>query len=143
CHVRDPRDVLTSYYFSAMYSHDQNPQVQQLAQRYAALGIDAAVLDAAKLFLPRYLEYVALHKRWGFPILTYETLVTDYPRWLDGFLQVFGSVPEQVRHSFIEEYTASFKVTAENVYSHVRQITPGDHKKKLSPETIAKLNDLF
>jgi hypothetical protein len=38
---------------------------------------------------------------------------------------------------------ADFTVQKENISSHKRQITPGDNKRKLKPETIEILNDRF
>jgi hypothetical protein len=35
---------------------------------------------------------------------------------------------------------ADFKVSSEDIYKHKRQVTPGDHKRKLKPETIDILN---
>ena len=37
---------------------------------------------------------------------------------------------------------ANFDVE-EDIYSHKRQVTPGDHKRKLLPETIDRLNSEF
>jgi hypothetical protein len=37
----------------------------------------------------------------------------------------------------------SFAVDKENIYSHKSQVMPGDHKRKLKPETIEILNSEF
>ena len=38
-------------------------------------------------------------------------------------------------------YENSFHVAMENQYNHKRCVTPGDHQRKLRPETIAMLNN--
>ncbi|QKD83329.1 hypothetical protein HPC62_14990 [Thermoleptolyngbya sichuanensis A183] len=42
-----------------------------------------------------------------------------------------------------EAHKADFQVEDEDVYRHKRQVLPGDHTRKLQPETIAVLNEKF
>lgn len=42
-----------------------------------------------------------------------------------------------------EDHKADFQVEDEDVYRHKRQVMPGDHTRKLLPETIAALNEQF
>ena len=37
----------------------------------------------------------------------------------------------------------SFQNKKEDIHSHIRNIYPGDHKRKLKPETIEILNEEF
>jgi hypothetical protein len=34
-------------------------------------------------------------------------------------------------------------VSSENAHAHKRQVVPGDHRRKLAPETIVQLNQQF
>ena len=49
------------------------------------------------------------------------------------------SCHEATRAKLIAESNDSVN-TKENKMKHKRQVTPGDHRRKLKPETIAKLN---
>ena len=50
---------------------------------------------------------------------------------------------ERVIEELVAKYTFSFKVDKEEIWSHKRKITPGDHKHKLRAETIEELNRIF
>ncbi len=147
--LRDPRDVLTSLYFSIAYSHSI-PQQKNLGQRMlenrnAALAkpIDDWVLEAAPGYLERYKNYCEnLLGRSNVCFVKYEDMVNDFPTWLDTVIKSLelNDVDKTLIEKLINE--ADFSVE-ENINSHKRQVKPGDHRRKLKPETINQLNTIF
>lgn len=142
--LRDPRDVLTSLYYSTSFSHALiSPKV--LRERKAALEIslDEFVLDNAKryyLIYSDYCEYMLGQNTVLF--LKYENMVGDFEGWLKQLSEHTGMDHLYESLQRIQEQ-ADFQVSEENIFSQRRQVTPGDHMRKLKPETIVKLNDVF
>ncbi len=163
-HLRDPRDVLTSLFYSLTYSHPKkekwfNPS-DQTRKQWEQEGIDHFVLDKKETYIQRYTmlcEQLLNHPNVVF--LKYETMVTDYSTWLKGFLSAFEHIPIPDKRilglfsksrnqldlfqQFYKKHKNDFSVSEENVYKHRRQITPGDYLRKLKPTTIQTLNEDF
>ncbi|RIK82109.1 MAG: hypothetical protein DCC68_07200 [Planctomycetota bacterium] len=73
---------------------------------------------------------------------TYEQLVTTPDAWLDALLGYLGvDLSARQRRRLIS--ARDFAVKRENPSAHVRQVQPGDHARKLRPETIAWLDAKF
>ena len=160
-HLRDPRDVLTSLFFSGTYGHIKNKDCFNPSdvkrKQWEIDGIDFFVSER----IPRYKERFhnltsTLLGRENVTFITYEEMLSDFSRWLDRFLGAFAHhmpVPHDDRqcpksyseiHRMLQKrYRHEFVPASENIYSHKRQITPGDHKRKLRPETIDRLNTEF
>lgn len=147
--LRDPRDVLTSLYFSIAYSHSI-PKPKNLAQRMLenrntaiAKPIDAWVLETAPGYLKRYKYYCEnLLGRPNVFFVKYEDMVNDFPTWLDTVIKSLelNNVDKRLVEKLINE--ADFDVE-ENINSHKRQVKPGDHRRKPKPQTINQLNSIF
>lgn len=148
---RDPRDALVSQYFSDAYSHSLPSKETEagakaseafLKKRQEALAteIDAYVLKNARPFentlMPfapllddptcltlRYEDYVFQKKRLIHKILLHFGWQCA-PGHVEGLLKAVDSVPD-----------------AEDKQRFVRRVIPGDHRNKLQPETIRKLNN--
>ena len=164
-HLRDPRDVLTSFFFYYTYSHlkrepgfnpDAAPQ-----KPWKEMEIDRFVLDQLPSFKERYQLLISTllgNKNVNF--IKYEDMISNYPAWLDKFLSAFShfdissnqslelaSLPNSVakiHQKLSEKYKDEFTVPIhENIYRHKRQVNPGDHKNKLHPDTIEILNSEF
>jgi hypothetical protein len=148
--LRDPRDVIVSSYF-AIYSHvtplleGKQALLTRMQRRKKELEqtIDEFVinrLNGKPGFLDRYQVY---HKElMGKPnvlFLKYEDMVESFDTWLDRLIEFLGM---DLRREFIDRLNAEadFKVSKEDIHKHKRQVTPGDHKRKLKPETIDILN---
>ena len=166
-HLRDPRDVLVSMFYSYCYIHVGEVRANTGYRREAAeRGIDAFVLDRASESsshyrgdygtgghvedlignLPRrYRDYVREFLwRPNVLVLKYEEMVTDYRAWLTKFVQSFPiAAKDEVIARLLAQAPAPFPRRESDVMSHVRHITPGDHKNKLRPETIRRLNEIF
>jgi len=163
-HVRDPRDILVSHYFSKTFSHPRqegrfNPSDEQ-RDKWKEKGIDQNVLEHCPNLVERYeyiIKNILSHKETK--LVKYEEMVTDYSGWLEQFLEAFSHFPiptqkekiffkktydwKMTHEKFYNKYKNEFKITKENVSKHKRKITPGDYKEKLQESTINKLNDEF
>jgi hypothetical protein len=166
-HLRDPRDVLVSMFYSYCYIHPGEIEANTGYRRdVASRGIDAFVLAKASERsseyrgdygtgghvedlignLPkRYRDYIErLLTRPNVLLVKYEEMVTDYRRWLEKFINPF---PIDDKRKVIEEWAARsqafFPKRANDAMNHVRHVTPGDYKAKLQPSTIRALDEIF
>ncbi len=163
-HLRDPRDVLTSLFFSHVYSHNReegrfNPS-NELREKWKKDGIDFFVLGKLETFKKRYLLLIStlLHRK-NVIFVKYEDLIFNYSAWLDRFISAFShlEIPIEKKYGFIfpnsekkirnrifKKYKNEFiPPKQENIYDHKRQIKPGDHRNKLQRQTIETLNREF
>jgi len=145
--LRDPRDVLTSFYFHHAFSLYRNPAQQEFINARSAKAmsksIDEWVLETAPIMKARYDEYFErFHNKPNVLFLKYEDMVEDFSSWLSKLIAYFDlNLSEKAIDSIRE--TANFNVAQENEKSHKRQVVPGDHKRKLKSETIQALNAQF
>ncbi len=166
-HLRDPRDVLTSMFFSYCFMH-RGPVEKNTGYRRAVAeaGIDKYVLDMSSEeflryegdygtggnyrehignILTRYLTY--LREVVGRPntvLVSYEEMVRDFPSWLRKVVARFELENEEEIYRFVlDRRVEEVKPGTEDVWSHKRKVTPGDYQEKLRPETIAELNKRF
>jgi hypothetical protein len=150
---RDPRDALVSQYFSDAYSHSlpsrdtekgaqaaenfEKKRAEALAtdiETYAlkhARSIDNTLLafggmltDPTCLLL-RYEEYIFQKKRMIHKILNHFEW-SCAPGQVEALLKIVDEVPD-----------------SEDKQRFVRRVVPGDHRAKLSPEAIRRLNNLL
>lgn len=166
-HLRDPRDVLVSMFYSYCYIHPgEVPPDSGYRRRTAEEGIDAFVLAKSSAMsrrypgdygtgghvedlignLPsRYERYLRhLLGRANVTLLRYEEMVSDYPRWLSAFARPFPLPDRQQRLADWSARSRSFfPQRSGDVMAHVRHVTPGDFRLKLQPTTIRKLDTIF
>ena len=166
-HLRDPRDVLVSMFYSYCFIHNGEIEANTGYRReVASLGIDKFVLDKASEkssayrgnygtgshiedlvgnMPKRYQDYVDnLLGLNNVTLLKYEQMVTDYRSWLTQFIVPFPIENKQSVLDYLSARSAAyFPKRDSDVMSHVRHVTPGDHKNKLKPETIRQLNEIF
>jgi hypothetical protein len=144
-HLRDPRDVLTSLFFSHCYSHFGWENREREREEWIKAGIDKYVLDKSGDYAERYDAYCDnLLGKPNVTFVTYEEMVVSFETWLRKFLAPF-SLPtsENVAKALAIQYRNEFTVSSEDVTRHKRKVTPGDHREKLQPETIHALNQKF
>lgn len=144
--VRDPRDILTSLYFSLRYSHtipagDPRSFLTQ-REKLEEIGIDEFVLQNVDALTERFLKFEPFLNQKNVLVLRYESMVNDFDRWFDQIIE-FSNLKWNFKlrcclNSLREE--ADFSVDREDVTQHKRQVTPGDYRRKLLPETIESLN---
>ncbi len=142
--LRDPRDVLTSMYFSNAYSH--SPVSKKLVEKRTSvreMDIEEFVLQKAPLIKDRYADYIQhLLNKPSVLFLRYEDMVGDFPTWINELAaHTYMDEKEDIIQHFIE--SLSFKVEKEDKHSHIRNIQPGDYLRKLSKSTIEELNAIF
>ena len=145
--LRDPRDVLTSLYFSHAYSHAipffNQQEILSLREKALSMTIDQYVIENIPKYLRIYQAYCKnLLKKPNLLFVTYEKMVTDFDRWLDSIIdfldvQVSFDLLTQIKKE------ADFTVKEENIYAHKRQVIPGEYQRKLNLETIKILNYNF
>ena len=166
-HLRDPRDVLTSMFFSYCFMH-RGPVAGDtgIRKEVAEAGIDKFVLDFSSEEFARYegdygtggnyKRYIgnifARYDRYlrevvgkaNVVLVSYEEMVLDFPSWLRKIVDRFELRNSEETYRVVStRHAEAVKPTKENVWSHKRKVTPGDYKQKLKPETIAELNKRF
>ena len=72
----------------------------------------------------------------------YEDVIYEKEKWLTNVVTKLGL---QHNTELIGNIARRFDIVpeTENENEHIRQVHPGDHKKKLSPQTIQELNILL
>ena len=148
--IRDPRDVLVSEYFSYGFKHDaprvkeKQAEFYQLRDHIKSITIDEYVLENAGRLQKELEKYVNFRKQHpNTLLLRYEDMINDFPSWLDRLIEYCQlNVSKELKQKLIETSAKSSRKT-ENLASHRRAVTPGDHVKKLEPKTIEQLNEIF
>jgi hypothetical protein len=166
-HLRDPRDVLVSMFYSYCFIHaGEIPPNTGYRREVAERGIDDFVLakasersgdirgdygsgghieDLIGNVPRRYRDY--LDRLLGKPQVTlvrYEEMVTDYRAWLEKFIAPFP-IADRPRHvaELAREAPHLFPKREQDAASHVRHVSPGDYREKLKASTIRRLNEIF
>lgn len=135
--LRDPRDVLTSYYYSIIHSHIViSEEFLHKRKHYASYDLDSFVIEYLPEVKTIYDTYIDnLLGQENLVILPYELLVTDFEEWLSRLLEAtdLTDVDPQVIQDIIE---TEHKVAPDNhKTSHIRNKLPGDFRRQLLPET--------
>ncbi len=145
--VRDPRDVLTSLYFSQKKSHrvpvgEGGAFMEKLREQTQREDVDEFALRVARrgpwaARFARITEIRSLGASWR-----YEDVVFEKARWLDEILAYLEiDLPKASRDEFVR--AEDIRPDHEDADKHIRQVTPGDHKRKLRADTIDELNHIF
>ncbi len=138
-HLRDPRDVLVSMYYSWSYSHPGvDPAVRE---RYRDMGVDRCALFESAQLLEKYQYYM----REILPIssttlLRYEDFVLDRERWLGGLLTALGIADQARRFRRLSLDNPAAAIKTEDKTRHIRKAAPGDYREKLAADTLDQLN---
>jgi len=149
--VRDPRDMLVSHYYSMRSSHPDpgralTTSVRGLSRRDSALslGVDEYAIDMANVYARQLSRYIGALKayRASFTLFRYEDVVFNKRKWVADICAAYDwSVPERITNRIADKN--DIMPRSENEAKHIRQVTPGDGVRKLQPETVEKLNELF
>ncbi len=167
-HLRDPRDVLVSMFYSYCYMHEGEIERHTgYRKAVAEAGIDRFVLDmVGEPFydyrgdygigsrykkhvgnvIDRYQRYLdELLDRPNTIVVSYEEMVLAFPSWLEKIVSAFALPdPEETRAVVAARHANSVAAEGEeDVWSHKRKVTPGDHREKLRAETIRQLDKIF
>jgi hypothetical protein len=149
-HLRDPRDILVSYFFSHTNSHPTGKNFNVTdndRRRWNEMGIDQFVLSIADDLQLRFQAYRSILEQaepGSIELLYYEKMVTDFPTWFAAFAKLFPIADQRkLVNSYADSMKSAFIVDNEDPKRHNRQISPGDHRRKLREETIDNLNQLL
>lgn len=147
--VRDPRDVLVSGYYSYAYSHvapkaeekvDEFKEWREFVQNLTVDEYAIEISQNLRTRLEKYLQVTAAYP--DVCVLKYEEMIADFSTWLDHLLTYCQlEISDQLREKLLAEADRSSSKKKEELNRHRRQVTPGDHLRKLQPETIEYLND--
>jgi hypothetical protein len=147
--LRDPRDALTSSYYWTAFGQE-NPAdpalreyIQQRRTTYDYNSVDAYVLSKSFDYLKNYRAFCAyLAANQNCVLTRYEDMVADFQGWLRIVWTILELPPKRRVLSQLAKL-ANLSAVVEDATAHKRQVIPGDHLRKLKPETIARLNELF
>ncbi len=150
--VRDPRDILVSWYYSIAFSHSIPPITSNRHEEYIRkrkkaqeITIDEHVIfESDRVFniLNRYqIELLDLYPHVY--LTSYEKMTSNFEAWLKGILNACElDINSQTFLKFVED-NKRLQPKEENIYKHIRKGKPGDYLDKLQPETIEYLNNKF
>ena len=150
--VRDPRDILVSWYYSIAFSHSIPPITSNRHEEYIRkrkkaqeITIDEHVLsESDRVFniLNRY--QVDLLDLYPHVYLTsYEKMTSNFEGWLKDLLVACELEISSKTFQKLVEDNKQAQPKEENIYKHIRKGKPGDYLDKLQPETIEYLNNKF
>lgn len=146
--VRDPRDALVSEYFSNAYSHSLPTAGQALdamkeaRQQALASSIESYVLSRAELLSATMMEYAPLVDDRSTRIFKYEDVIMHKRALLTEISHHFGWSVDDTHLGLVLKW-ADVVPHDERPTEFVRRVLPGDHRNKLSPDAIRKLNLLL
>lgn len=147
--VRDPRDALVSQYFSFAGSRPSHRAPQKNARRFieniqsrADVDIDEYVLDAADTYLQKMVAYRHALDFDRVLLRRYEDIYFEKRAFLQEIFRHFGL---EIRPGIVTEVAREFDVRPrrERPGLHIRKGEPGDHRGKLRPATIERLDATF
>jgi hypothetical protein len=155
--VRDPRDMITSLYFSLLKSHripkaegkegsDANTDVASklmldTRQRLQHTDINAFAPEAVRAYTRMFEGYVAQGFAWrpNVAIYRYEDVIFAKKAWVEDICVWYEwDIDPQRQHRVATMFDAA--PGKERPKEHIRQVTPGNHRDHLSAATIAAIN---
>lgn len=144
--VRDPRDMIVSHYFSIRHSHAA-PEIDtkigvsftQAKNMADSLTIDEYVRWWAPHYSAMNKAYATLKTCHGLKTYRYEDVIYRKREWVDDMLNhLEWSIDPDVVSATLPPLDLLPK--EENVNHHIRQVAPGDYKRKLQPDTIVQIS---
>jgi hypothetical protein len=150
--VRDPRDILVSWYYSIAFSHSIPPLTSSRHEEYIRkrknaqeITIDDHVIsESDRVFniLNRYQTELLVPYPHVY-LTSYEKMTSNFKDWLKGLLDATElEISSQTYQKLVED-NRQVQPKEENIYEHIRKGKPGDYLNKLQPETIEYLNNKF
>lgn len=143
--VRDPRDILTSFYYSLAISHSL-PGEGKLRDRFLeqrarvrSMSIDEFVTSEVSA-IEKTLDALVLGLRsTSMRLYRYEDVVFGKREWLSDISHFLGL---GMAEPILDEIAARHDVRPEQDRpdEHVRQVLPGDYRRKLRPDTVEYLD---
>lgn len=146
--LRDPRDALVSLYFSDAKSH-AIPKTGPLRKKFLdkrdelkRIDIDDYVLMNAPTYLRHFYRTLQIDTLSTTTTIRYEDIVYDKHKLSDAIINAIQcDISKEDRQIIVTKHDVI--PGSENEDAHIRQVHPGNFRKKLKPETIEELNDCF
>ena len=148
--IRDPRDIVVSYYFSAKYSHTPMGNIKKIRNRLHQLSLKEGllfVIDHLNTFgLFQSLRSWIEAKDINYPIIRYEDLTGENK--LMSFINLFHYCDIQIPQSEVEKLLNRYSFQKlkgkkeEDVTSHYRKGRPGDWENYFDPEITKKFYEV-
>ena len=146
--VRDPRDVLTSYYFSMKFSHvvpekgDTRSDLLSRRDQAGAVAIDEFVLSPTVEFMHYNFSQLMALEGPNTKVFRYEDIIFDKERWV---VEIAEWLELPVSRDVAVEIARrhDLRPSTENPQNHVRQVAPGNYKSHLAPETIRAIESKY
>ena len=145
--VRDPRDALVSEYFSVAHSHSLPPpsaepgareQLLRMREAAQAMSVDDFARANAGRMNETLVQYAPVLADPRLLLLRYEEVVFDKRAMLTAVLAHFSwSIRPRQLDALLERIDV--RPAAEDPHAFIRRVTPGDHREKLSPATLAEV----
>ncbi|PSB08081.1 hypothetical protein C7B62_17925 [Pleurocapsa sp. CCALA 161] len=136
--LRDPRDVLTSAYYSFGYTHTlpiakaERKKFLDWRSKIASQTLDEFVLSIKDDWVKMYTYYCQnLIEKPNVMVIKFEDMINNFDSWLSSIINFSNLKPDQEQ---IEELVNAAKR---------KQVKPKDHQKALKPETVEILNTDF
>ncbi len=136
--LRDPRDVLTSAYYSFGYTHTlpiakaERKRFLAWRSKIASQTLDEFVLSLKDDWLKMYTYYCQnLIAKPNVLVLKFEDMINNFDSWLSSIIDFTNLETDREQ---LEELVHAAKR---------KQVKPTDHQKALKPETIEILNTDF
>ena len=166
-HLRDPRDVLVSMFYSYCYMHagEIEPHTGYRKESPRRGSIASCSIWWASRFTPTAVITESAHATKNMSarcaIVTSATLPncsagrtrspfpmkrwsSPFPGWLEKIVGAFDlTIPRRRAPSSPRAMPTVSRAGEEDVWSHKRKVTPGDHREKLQSETIRQLDQIF
>lgn len=147
--VRDPRDMVVSLYYSMKYSHKLDeigtPSFKltvRMLRSETSRPIDDYCLFNSWIFNTGLNNYFELVRDPATRILRYEDFIYDKLAVVSSVCEWFAiDLPPDRRQAIAASF--DYVPSEEMPLQHVRQVHPGDHKRKLQPRTVEALNAVF
>ena len=140
--VRDPRDMITSLYFSALKSHPPmgagtKNRAVEAAQTMEIDEYAKYVCSMYKLRMGEYASFISAHP--DTKLFRYEDIVYDKRSFVEQICEhLQWDVSAKNRHKIAAYWDTIPR--SENPNAHLRQVHPGNFKAKLAVSTIEFLN---
>ena len=148
--VRDPRDMITSLYFSLLKSHripkseaqegsaeeadGAAKKMSDTRQRLQHTDINVFARESVRAYMRMFEGYVARGFAWrpNVAIYRYEDVIFAKEAWIDDICAWYGwDVDPARRHRVAAMFDEVPR--EERPEEHIRQVTPGNHRAHLSP----------
>lgn len=147
--MRDPRDAVVSWYYSAKFSHRANPTMSELRSEFHDMDVKTGMV----YLIDRLQEwgYFDAERSWvreaasdpAVRLMRYEHLATDPREFLQQLFEWLEIPVGEValghllhRHRF-DAYAEGRSKGDEDVYSHYRRGTPGEWQERFDQDVLS------